>query len=287
MLKRDNKNFSLENVTALYERMCRLDTEGRRKVLGPKEAGRADIIVAGLAIARSFLKVSGVKELKYSARGLRDGLLVEEAVKAGLRPLELGDARSLRRAKIIQLGDLYRFDKAHAGQVAKFACKLFDELQPIHKYGDEERDLLEAAALLHDIGHHISYTKHHKHTYYLIKNSELAGFDEMEVNIIANVARYHRKAHPSDHHIPYRELPKDRRRQVQMLAALLRIADACDRRHIQAISDLKVKLTDEMITLRLIASDSAEVERWLVDERAADLFESVYRRKVTVEVKPK
>lgn len=287
MLKRDGKPFTLENTAALLDKLAKLDAEDRRKALGPKEAGRADIILAGLAIAKSFLKVSGVKELKYSGRGLRDGLLVEEAVRAGYRPHDWGDARSLRRAKLVQLGDLYRFDKPHAEQVARLACKLFDELAPLHKYGDEERDLLEAAALLHDIGHHISYSKHHKHTYYLIKNSDLAGFDETEVELIANIARYHRKAHPSEKHQPYKELSKDGRKKVQQLAALVRLADACDRRHVQAVLELKAKIDDDKVTLRLQATDGADVERWLIEDRAADLFESAFRKKIAVDVKVK
>lgn len=285
MLKRDGKAFNLEAVAALLDKMVKTDVEGRRKLLGAKEAGRADIIIAGLAVAKSFLKISGIKEIKYSPRGLRDGLLVEEAVRAGLRPHDLGDARSLRRAKLIQLGDLYRFDKLHAEQVARLACRLFDDLNELHKYGEEARDLLEAAAFLHDIGHHISYSRHHKHTYYLIKNSDVAGFDEHEVELIANIARYHRKAHPSEKHQPFKEFSKDDRRQVTTLAALLRLADACDRRHVQAIADLKVKVDDEKVTLRLQAVDSADVERWLIEDRAADLFESAFRRKIVVEVR--
>lgn len=285
MLKREGKAFDLEGATALLDKLIKLDVEGRRKLLGAKEAGRADIIIAGLAVAKAFLKVSGIKELKYSARGLRDGLLVEEAVRAGLRPHDLGDARSLRRAKLVQLGDLYRFDKPHAEHVARLACKLFDDLKELHGYGDEERDLLEAAALLHDIGHHISYSKHHKHTYYLIKNSDVAGFDEVEVELIANIARYHRKAHPSEKHQPYKDLVKDERKRVAMLAALLRLADACDRRHVQAVVDLKTKIDDEKVTLRLQAVDGADVERWLIEERAADLFASAFRKKIGVEVR--
>lgn len=287
MLKRDDKAFTLPNVNDLYERMAKQDEEGRRKMLGPKESGRADIILAGLAIARTFLRVSGIKEIKISSRGLRDGLLIEEAIRAGLRPHELGDARTLRRSKLLQLGDLYRFDRAHAEKVAQFAVKIFDDLKDLHGYADEERDLLEAAALLHDIGHHISYNKHHKHTYYLIHNSDMAGFDEHEVDIIANVARYHRKAAPSDRHEAFRVLPKDKRKRVLGLSAMLRLADACDRRHIQAVSDVKMKIAGESAVLRLTSPDAADVERWLIEDRSSDLFEMAYGLPVKVEVKQK
>lgn len=287
LLKREGKPYSAEGVQALWDRMVRVDTEDRRKILGAKEAARADIIISGLAIARAFFKVSGIKELKYSCRGLRDGMLVEEAVRAGLRPHVLGDARSLRRYKIMHLGELYRFDKPHAEQVAYLACKLFDDLAELHKYRDRERDLLEAAALLHDIGHHISYTKHHKHTYYLIKNSDMAGFDETEVELIANIARYHRKAQPSDKHEPFRKLPKDQQKIVSMLSALLRLADACDRRHMQAIRDIKARVSDGSVTVRLSAIDGAEVERWLIEERVANVFELAFRKKINLEVRTK
>jgi exopolyphosphatase/guanosine-5'-triphosphate,3'-diphosphate pyrophosphatase len=285
MLKREGMGFNGDGVSLLYEKLVRLDAEGRRRLLGPKEAGRTDIIIAGLAIAKSFFKVSGVKELKYSSRGLRDGLLVEEAVRAGLRPHELGDARTLRRNKLIQLGETYRFDRQHSEHVAAIAGKLFDGLAELHKLGDEKRDLLEAAALLHDIGHHISYTKHHKHTYYLIKNSDVAGFDENEVELIANIARYHRKAQPSEKHLPFKEMTKENRRVVQTLAAILRLADACDRRHTGGIGDVKIKSGNGAVTLRLYAPDSADVERWLIEERASELFESVFRKKIEVEVR--
>jgi exopolyphosphatase/guanosine-5'-triphosphate,3'-diphosphate pyrophosphatase len=286
VLTRDGKAYNLESVAALLDKLARLDVESRRKLLGPKEAPRADIIVAGLAVAKAFLKVTGVKEIKPSSRGLRDGLLVEESIRAGFRPAEWGDARTLRRVKLIQLGDLYRFDRLHAEHTAKLAGMLFDSLTDVHKFGDEERDLMEAAALLHDIGHHISYSRHHKHTYYLIKNSDLPGFDEHEVELIANIARYHRKALPSDKHQPFKEMSKEDRRKVQLLGGIVRMADACDRRHVQAVQGIKARVSDDKIAVKLTAADTAEVEKWLIEERAADLFEAAFRKKVTVEVRP-
>ncbi len=286
VLKREGRPYDLASVADLYGRMAKAGFDERRKMLGPREANRVDIILGGLAIAHAFLKVSGVPELRFSGRGLRDGLLVEEALRSGYRPQELGDARSLRRNKLLQLGQLYQFDRAHAEHVADLAVRLFDDLAALHQLTSEDRDILEAAALLHDIGHHISYSKHHKHTYYLIKNSDLAGFDEVEVEMIANVARYHRKAHPSEKHAPFREFGKEHRRRVQMLAGILRMADACDRRRGQVVRQVAARLSGGCVELELQVEGEADVERWLLEERGTQLFEQVFGKTVAVVEKP-
>ncbi len=160
---------------------------------------------------------------------------------------------------------------------------LFEQTRERHGLGERERALLEYAALLHDIGHHISYPGHHKHTYYLIKNADLRGFDPLEIEILANVARYHRRGHPRRRHAEFGALPKEGRRVVRVLAGLLRVADALDRSHRQTIRTLTV--TERAGTLKIHgeASGDCELELWGVPRRTA-LLEEALEMPVRIEV---
>ena len=123
---------------------------------------------------------------------------------------------------------IYNADCGHSLQVARLAAQLFDQLCPLHHLGREERSLLEAAAQLHDTGFLVSHSQHHKHSYYLIRNSELLGFTEDEKELIANIARYHRKSFPEMKHQQFAALSKKDQRTVRILAAILRVADGLE-----------------------------------------------------------
>jgi len=162
---------------------------------------------------------------------------------------------------------------------------LFDQLQPLHKLGDNERDILEVAALLHDIGWTVAGKKHHKHSYRLIRENEakLVGFTTAEVELIANVARYHRKSPPSPHHEAFAALSANEQRVVQRLAALLRIADGFDRPHLQQIQRLVCQVMDRqvLIGIEVIANARAQIDG---AARKRDLFETVFDRSVEFSV---
>jgi len=150
--------------------------------------------------------------------------------------------------------------------VTRFATQLFDDLLAVHAFGDRDRLLLRAAAVLHDIGDYIHYSGHHKHSYYLIQHADIMGITPEERAIVANVARYHRKGPPDTAHANFRELSKEARGKVRGLAAILRLADALDREHRQKIESVRAAIDRDAgkVTLFLHGSDDRELEEWTV-----------------------
>ena len=189
-----------------------------------------------------------------------------------------------RRVQAEALLTAVDWDVAHSRQVRDLALQLFDQLNGLHHLGSNERDLLEAAALLHDIGWTVSHDKHHKHAYRLIQESQrsLADFTATEIELIANIARYHRKALPALKHEPFAALAETDREIVRKLAALLRVADGLDRPHRQEVRQLTCEVTAGVIKLRLQVRYDPEAHR-AGGERKRDLFEQVFRQCLVVE----
>jgi exopolyphosphatase/guanosine-5'-triphosphate,3'-diphosphate pyrophosphatase len=191
----------------------------------------------------------------------------------------------VRRRSVASLAERCAADDAHGAHVARLAMELFDATRRLHGLNDESRALLEYAALLHDIGHHISYPGHHKHTYYLIKNGGLRGFHPIEIEVLANVARYHRRGHPRRKHAGFGALPREARRTVRTLAALLRVADALDRSHRQVVRGLTVSGRGRSLLVRAQAEGDSELELWGV-QRRAELMEEVFGLPVRFDFAP-
>jgi len=188
-----------------------------------------------------------------------------------------------RRTQAEALLTAFGWDVAHGRQVRDLAVMLFDQLTELHNLGANERDLLEAAALLHDIGWTVSHDKHHKHAYRLIRDSQrrLAEFTASEIELIANIARYHRKALPALRHEPFAALAETDRKIVRQLAALLRVADGLDRPHRQEVRQLACEVTGAVVTLQLQVQYDPEAHR-AGGERKRDLFEQTYRCRLVV-----
>jgi exopolyphosphatase/guanosine-5'-triphosphate,3'-diphosphate pyrophosphatase len=174
--------------------------------------------------------------------------------------------------------------------VAPLATSLFDQTRDHHGLSDSERALLEYAALLHDIGHHISYPGHHKHTYYLIKNGDLRGFHPAEIEVVANVARYHRRGEPRRKHAAFAALSRESRRTVRVLAGFLRVADALDRSHRQVVRRLTVSKRAGLLRLRGEAKGDYELEIWGAGRRVQLLEKALgltVRVEMSAEVRPR
>jgi len=188
-----------------------------------------------------------------------------------------------RRAQAEALLTAFDWDVAHSRQVRDLAVQLFDQLTGLHNLGATHRDLLEAAALLHDIGWTVSHDKHHKHAYRLIHESQrrLAGFTAAEVGLIANIARYHRKALPALKHEPFAALTVADREIVRQLAALLRVADGLDRPHRQEVQHLTCEVAGAVVTLQLQVRYDPAAHR-AGGDRKRDLFEQTYRCRLVV-----
>ena len=185
------------------------------------------------------------------------------------------DVDNYRLRDVFAIGRRYGYEETHALQVADLAEKIFDALAPLYKLGRHGRTLLSAAALLHDVGYHISHESHHKHSFYLIKNSEMTGFSETEKLMIANIARYHRGALPKDKHIDFMQLNEKDRKIVAQLGAILRIADALDRGYENHVKDIKFKRIKQDLHLKLVSLQDCTIERQAIEQKK-DLFEAAF-----------
>ncbi|NUO81680.1 HD domain-containing protein [candidate division KSB1 bacterium] len=180
-----------------------------------------------------------------------------------------------------------RAPEVHSLQVAALALRLFDQTRPWHRLGQQERDWLEYAAMLHDIGYFINYTRHHKHSYHLIIHSNLIGFSPRELAIIANLARFHRRAEPKERHKEFARLGRADQKLVRKLAAILRVADGLDRSHSQRIEVINCERFDKKTLLHLVARQDLGIEIWGAQQKAG-LFEEVFQTKLVYKhVNPK
>jgi Exopolyphosphatase len=246
------------------------------------EADRADIIVGGAIVLEQIFKRLRIQQVTLSEASLQEGIAFNTIEKKQKKPGHhyLSD---LRRSSVLALAGNFAFEKQHSAHVTHLALRLFDETSRLHALQPVHRELFEYSALLHDIGLFISHSLHHRHAYYLIRNSELLGFTENEKAIMANVARYHRKSHPKlKQHEGFMELGPEDRNVVVKLASLLRIADGLDRSHASVVRDLSVRRKSGRLVCRLKPRHNASVglEIWGA-ERKKQLFEETFRLKVS------
>src|SRR5581483_2077041 len=193
------------------------------------------------------------EELTLCDLALREGLVLDYIRRNKRQIAQIDNIPDVRRRSTLELAERCNYYAEHAQQVVRLALAIFDQTRPIHGLTDREREWLEYAALMHDIGGLISYSGHHKHSYYLIKNGDLRGFHPDEIEVIALVARYHRRGTPRRSHGPYAGLPATLRRTVKALASILRVAESLDRSHAQPISGIEVHDRGEDMLLTLHA----------------------------------
>jgi exopolyphosphatase/guanosine-5'-triphosphate,3'-diphosphate pyrophosphatase len=248
----------------------------RRSALIAGDPRRADIIVAGGAVLLALMNHIGLDYLFVSNRGLRDGLMVDLLRSHYPESENLWSEEGGRPESLEQVGEKYHYDSAHAYQVSHLALNLFYQLQGLHGLPERYAGVLHAAAILHDIGLFIAYPKHHKHSYYLIKSSGPNAFNKPELDLIAGIARYHRKAHPSPKHLPFGQLSPDGQDIVRKLSALLRVADGLDCSHESRVKEIACSLPRAR-TVSLKISGALELKADI--ERAkekAELMEEVF-----------
>jgi len=265
----------LKLLRALVEMLGKLSYRQRVDRLGLRE-DRADVILPAGMIYERVATVAKADQVLVPSVGLKDGVLIDLA--EDLASHEAHENRKDRHAVAgsLALGRRYLFDEAHALQVSKLAGSLFDQLRKVHRMGPAERRMLLAAAVLHDIGAFVGYKKHHKHSLYLIANSEVPELTQRETDIVANLARYHRKGVPAAHHEAFTALSGEDQDRVVKLASILRIADALDREHLQAVRGVTAKVTrGGRLKLELDADGDLLLERWAL-RRKADLFASTF-----------
>lgn len=228
--------FSLRDLREMINRLRKLPI-AERQALPALSDRRAEIIVAGALVLQEAMSLLGIETIVVCERALREGMIVDWMLTHGLIEDRLRYQREVRQRTVLHLAQKYQVNLPAAKRVAELSLSLFDQTQGIiHSWGPAERQLLWAAAILHNCGLYVNHAAHHKHSYYLIRNGELLGYTEAEIEVIANLARYHRKSSPKKKHENYRNLlTKQSRQMVNQLSALLRLAVALDRREVGAI----------------------------------------------------
>lgn len=248
--------------------LCSLPLEERRKVPGIN-SNRADILLGGAAIIESLMQQLEIPQLTLSQRGLRDGLLIDYQER--LSPTASTKGLSTRLRSVLLLGRRCGFAEGHAQHVTKLSFNLFDATSDLelHHCTFLERELLQYAALLHDIGVFLSFHKHHAHTYYLIKNADLVGFDQTEIAMMAAVARYHRKGTPRPNDPEVSDLDEQQIAVVYQLGVLLRIAETLDRSHSGVIKGATLQRADShTVAMELHTQGDCSLEMWAVHKHA-------------------
>ncbi len=224
-----------------------------------------------------LLEDTAADEIFIPKVGYSEGLLVE--LGPGIDQ-EIQSRFLLQvRASALSLGKKYHFDLEHAKHVAELSLQIFDQMKKDHNLDPRSRLLLEVAAILHDIGTYIKPSGHHKHSQYLVENSEIFGLNRSDIGIIGNVVRYHRKTMPLPSHLTYINLPREDRLAVLKLAAILRVADALDRGHSQKITNLRLERHDEEMHLKADYTADVASERFSLSDKC-NMFEDVYGYKV-------
>ena len=260
------EKLEYEDLKKIVRAMCALSLEERRKFPGINSQ-RADIILAGAAIIETFMEELGLSEITVSKRGLREGLLVDYISKSEFSYLVT--QMSVRKRSIMQLGLACNFDEEHAHTVSRLALELFDSIQAlgIYEFEESERELLEYGATLHDIGTFLSYDTHQAHAYHLIRESNLPGFQPEEIEIIANLAYFHRKNTPKKKHPNLEGLSKESVKSIRALSALLRIAEGLDRSHTGIVSHVRFYIAStESLVLEMHAQKECQLEIWEVEK---------------------
>ncbi|WP_224370609.1 Ppx/GppA phosphatase family protein [Hyalangium versicolor] len=263
---------SVRQLTHAVELLASMPPERRRKRFDPR---RADIIVSGAIILEGVAKHLGVESVTAVNRGLRDGLLVDLLYRQD----ESREDTSLADAALA-IGRRFFFDEKHSLHVTRLALELFDQLAALHHLPLSTRPYLEVASLLHDIGTAVNYERHHKHTYYLIHHADLPGLADRERELVARVARYHRRSPPDVKHSGMVGLLPSEARTVRKLATLLRVANALDCSHQQLIKSLKATQGRDGVALHLQARHPLDLELWTV-EREMGPFRSVFGKRLS------
>jgi exopolyphosphatase/guanosine-5'-triphosphate,3'-diphosphate pyrophosphatase len=278
----ENLEIKISRLSALNKLMAKIPLE-KRAQLGTISPQRAEVIVAGGLILEGVMRALNIKKLQPCAYALREGVIIDylrEIEAESLPPVP--DVQDIKLRDIFAIGRRYGYEETHALQVAKLAEKIFDALAPIYNLKRHGRTLLAAAALLHDVGYHISHESHHKHSLYLIKHSEITGFTEQEKLIIANIARYHRGALPKDKHLDFITLSDSDSELVYKLGAILRLADALDRGYESHVKDIEFNLKGKNLNLMLISDENCRIEYEAI-EKKKDMFEVAFNCKLMTE----
>lgn len=272
--------FTSEEFFEFYDDVIEMTTEERAGLKGIDEK-RIELLPAGLVLVKYILITFSIKDVKISSQALREGIILRYIQN------ELKDISNTpivedpRKRSVLEL--VYKCDwhEEHSRHVAKLSLQIFDEFKEDLNLTEPDRELLEYAAWMHDIGYYISHRKHHKHALYIIRNSDLLGFKEDEIEIMANVARYHRRSTPKNRHPHYKSLTRENKQRVKKLGGILRVADGLDRSHYQNVRGLNIIKDESNITINITTEADPQLEIWGAMRKNL-LFEEVTGKKLHI-----
>jgi exopolyphosphatase/guanosine-5'-triphosphate,3'-diphosphate pyrophosphatase len=265
-----NKKDLLEAISIIVN----AKTPEERSMIPGMDPKRADIILGGALILERAILDLDIKQIILSSYALREGIVFDVFDFKKL-DLENHHLSRLRYETILSLCQHYKVNIEHAESVKKIALSIFDDLQKIHKLSVEDREIMEAAAMLHDVGYYISHDQHHRHSYYLISQSIMQGFNNNESEMIALIARYHRKSMPKKKHPEFIAVSEEKQEKVKIMSGILRIAEGVDRRQMQIIKEVKTVVKNGSVLIMLYPDPqkiAPDIELWGADRRK-DLLE--------------
>ncbi|MCH2450220.1 MAG: Ppx/GppA family phosphatase [Gracilimonas sp.] len=273
--------FSAQDFNEFYDHFIKLNKTQRKKVSG-LDTKRIGFINTGVVLVDFLIRKFGIKTIKISSQALREGIVIRYLKKEMIGLPWTGAFADPRRRSVFELLRKTDWHENHSRHVANMALTIFDALQDEMVLADGDRELLEYAAYLHDIGYYISHSKHHKHALYIIRHSDLKGFKEHEIEIIANVARYHRRSTPKKRHDEYWKMAPAIRKRIKKLSGILRVADGLDRSHYQNVKELEVYSEEDLIKINIWTEGEPYLEIWGA-ERKSELFKEVTGKKLKIE----
>lgn len=280
---------SRQDIEKIVKKLAKMSYKERLEISGVSDK-RAEIIVPGAIILLEAMTMLKLDSIIICERALREGMIVDWMLTRGLINSRFRYQNEVKNRNVLKIAHKYHVDLEYSQRVARFALSIFEQLQnQLHSWTAAEKELLWSAAILHNCGVYVSHSSHHKHSYYLIRNAELLGFTELELELTANIARYHRKSRPKKKHEPYHQLPhKQYQLMVRQLSAILRLAVALDRRNKGAIARLKCEYNPQNRTVNLAlqpseVGDSCSLELWNLSYKKI-VFEEEFNVKLTATI---
>ena len=273
--------YTAKDYFRFYDSFIHLNRKQRAKVKG-LDVKRIDFINTGVVLVNVLLRKFNIARVKISTQALREGIIIRYLKKDMIGMPWSGEFSDPRRRSVFELLRKCQWHEEHSRHVAGMALTLFDVLKDDLALTDNDRELLEYASYLHDIGYYIAHSAHHKHALYIVRNAELKGFKEDEIEIMAHVARYHRRSTPKKRHGEYWKLSGPVKKRIKKLSAILRVADGLDRSHYQNVKELKIENGEKELVLNIQTDGEPHLEIWGA-MRKSHLLKEVTGKKVRIE----
>ena len=274
----------LEDIAKLTQKLLEMKLKERAEVDEISDK-RADAIHLGGVLLVQLLKMAKVSEITLCDASLREGMILDYIQRHSQEITTFPQPRNLRYRKAARLVYKYESDWEENSHIANLALQIFDRTEELHEYGEFEREILEFAALLHDIGQFISFRQHHKNSRYILKQTDPRGFTDEEMLLIRHLVRYHCKAEPTKKHKKFKKLDKSQRRIIKLLSGILRIAVALNKTKNRRVQQIDCQVSPEEIEINVSGAENLEVEVWSA-QRSCHILAKALKRRVKIQKMP-